>query len=58
MQVDGRYRPANATERRTASAWSSQDAVEKTRLKAEAAAFDKLVTEVEHVWRAVVRSHG
>lgn len=54
------YGVAEATDQRNelASAWSSDRKVDETRLKTEAAAFEKLVGELEKMWGGVIREHA
>jgi hypothetical protein len=54
------YGLSEATQTATslASAWSSQDAVDDNRVKAEQKAFDQLMSQVEGVWKQVVERHA
>ena len=54
------YGVAEATDRGTqlASAWTSESAVDDARRRTEAAAFVKLVGELERTWAAVVQTHA
>jgi len=49
---------ASATEEQRATFWSSTEAVDNARLKAETEAFQKLVGEVEKLSGDVLRQHG
>jgi phosphosulfolactate phosphohydrolase-like enzyme len=51
------YGVAEATERQIqlASAWTSEAAVDQTRRRTEAKAFEKLTTELQGAWAGVVR---
>ena len=49
---------ATATEQQRATFWSSEDAVESSRLKTEAEAFQKLLGELEKLWKGVVEQHA
>lgn len=46
------------TQRQIANAWTSQDAVDQSRTRAERNAFSKLVDEFESAWGTLVRSHS
>jgi hypothetical protein len=50
------YGVCEGTERasKTMGAWGSEDAIDESRRKTEAAAFEKLVGEVEKMWGGVV----
>lgn len=54
------YGVAEATERQSqlASAWTSEAAVDQTRRRTEAAAFDKLVDQLQTTWGSVAREHA
>jgi hypothetical protein len=39
-------------------AWGSEDAIDESRRKTEAEAFEKLVGEVETMWSGVVKQYG
>lgn len=54
------YGVAEATDKSSqiASAWTSGAAVDDTRKRTEAAAFDKLVGELEKTWGGVVRTYA
>lgn len=49
---------ASETIDRLASAWTNRDAIDAARLKAESAAFEKLVGELETTWRNVVARYA
>lgn len=49
---------ATAREKQIASVWTSQDAVDETRLKAERQAFEKLLEEFEKLWKTIVETHA
>jgi len=49
---------STATEEQRATVWSSQGAVESSRLRAESEAFQELLNEYEKLWRGIVREHG
>ncbi len=49
---------STAMEQQRATFWSSEDAVESSRLKAEAEAFHKLFGEFEKLWKGVVEQHA
>ena len=54
------YGSAEATDRsdRLANAWTSDDAVDMSRLKTESAAFDKLVIDLQKMWPGVVKRYA
>lgn len=54
------YGVAEATESKNqlASAWTSANAVDETRRRAESEAFDKLVGELERTWSGVINNFG
>ncbi|MBX3359165.1 MAG: hypothetical protein KF745_12150 [Phycisphaeraceae bacterium] len=54
------YGLAEATAKTTqaANAWTSREAVDQSRRRAEAEAFEKLVGEVETTWRQVAATYG
>jgi hypothetical protein len=54
------YGVAEETEQQNqlASSWTSDAAVDQTRKRVEAKAFDKLVTSLEATWREIVSSHS
>ena len=54
------YGVAEATERQSqlASAWTSEAAVDQTRLRTEAKAFDKLADQLQATWAGVAREMG
>ncbi len=54
------YGVAEATDsyNRLASAWTNDDAVDAARIKTEAAAFEKLVAELEKTWTGVVARYA
>lgn len=54
------YGLAEATDsyNRLASGWTSKDAIDAARLKTEAAAFEKLVGELEKTWAGVIARHA
>lgn len=49
---------ATATEEQRASYWSSSDAVDDARKKAEKNSFDKLIPEIEKLWKSIVATHA
>ncbi|MDQ3439676.1 MAG: hypothetical protein M3478_04940 [Planctomycetota bacterium] len=49
---------ASESHNRLASAWTNDDAIDAARLKTEAAAFDKLVVELEKTWAGVVARYA
>jgi len=49
---------STATEEQRATVWSSEGAVETSRLRAESEAFQGLLNEYEKLWRGMVREHG
>jgi hypothetical protein len=49
---------ATATEQQRATFWSSEDAIERSRLKTEAEAFQKMLGEFEKLWKGVVEQHA
>jgi hypothetical protein len=49
---------ATATEQQRATFWSSEDAVESSRLRTEAEAFHKMLGEFEKLWKGVVEQHA
>jgi hypothetical protein len=48
---------ASATEAQRGTVWSSSEAVDNARQRAEAAAFQKLIGEIEKFWADVLRTH-
>jgi hypothetical protein len=48
---------STAAEEQRASVWSSEDAVEASRLRAESEAFQGLLNEYEKLWRGIIREH-
>jgi hypothetical protein len=48
---------ANAAEEQRGTFWSSSEAVDSARKKAETAAFQKLMGEIERLWADVLRTH-
>lgn len=48
---------ASATEQQRGTFWSSSDAVDNARKKAEADAFQKLIPEIEKLWADVLMTH-
>jgi hypothetical protein len=48
---------ATAREQQRATVWSSTSAVEKARSKTEVEAFQKLLPEIEKLWKGVVEHH-
>jgi hypothetical protein len=48
---------ASATEEQRGTFWSSSEAVDSARKKAEAAAFQKLIGEIEKFWADVLKTH-
>jgi hypothetical protein len=48
---------ASATEEQRGTFWSSSEAVDNARKKAEADAFQKLIGEIEKFWADVLRTH-
>jgi hypothetical protein len=53
------YGTCEATARRTqlASAWTSQDAVDRTRRKTEREAFEQMLDDFENLWTKVINQH-
>lgn len=49
---------ATASEDQRSSRWSTDDAIETSRLKAEGTAFQGLLGEVEKLWKGVVEEHA
>jgi hypothetical protein len=49
---------STAIEQQLATVWSTAAAIDTARRKAETAAFDKLVGEIERLWSSVVATHG
>ncbi|WP_052700432.1 hypothetical protein [Methylocucumis oryzae] len=49
---------ATATEQQRATTWSSEQAIENSRLKTEAESFQKLLSEFEKLWQDVVAQHA
>jgi len=49
---------ATGKESALASAWSTREAADQSRLKAERAAFEGLLTEFEKTWKGIVEEHG
>ena len=49
---------ASATEEQRGTFWSSSEAVDSARKKAEADAFQKLIAEIEKFWADVLRTHA
>jgi hypothetical protein len=49
---------STATEEQHATVWSSEDAVESSRLRAEREAFHDLITEYEKLWQGIIREHA
>jgi hypothetical protein len=49
---------STAKEDQRATFWSSDEAVEKSRLKAEANAFQGMLTEIEKLWKGIVEEHA
>jgi hypothetical protein len=47
-----------AREQQIASAWSSSEAVEQSRVRAERKAFEQMLGEVEHMWTQVLNQHA
>jgi hypothetical protein len=47
-----------ATETRSSDVWGTQAALDKARLKAERAAFEKAMKEVEAVWSSIYREYS
>jgi hypothetical protein len=54
------YGVAEASEKRNglATAWNTTSALDEARKKTESAAFEKLVAEVETVWKTVLQDYG
>jgi len=48
---------ASAVEEQRGTFWSSSEAVDSARKKAEAAAYEKLIGEIEKFWADVLRTH-
>jgi hypothetical protein len=49
---------STATEEQRASVWSTESAIDNSRLKAERGAFQSLLGEYDKLWRGVVRDHA
>jgi hypothetical protein len=49
---------ATAVEEQRGTFWSSSEAVDSARMKAESEAFQKLAGEIEKLWREVLRTHS
>ncbi len=49
---------ATANEEQRASSWSSSDAVDAARKTAEKTAFDKLIPEIEKLWKNILATHA
>lgn len=49
---------ATATEEQRGTAWSSSDAVDSARKTAEKQAFDKLIPEIEKLWKNILATHN
>lgn len=49
---------STAREDQRATVWSSDEAIERSRLKAEATAFRGLLSEVEKLWEGVIDEHA
>lgn len=49
---------ASATEQQRATVWSSEEAIDSSRLKTEAESFQKLLGEFEKLWKVVVEEHA
>ncbi len=49
---------ANAEDKQIASAWTSHDAVEQSRHRAERQAFAALLAELEKTWKGIVEEHA
>ncbi len=49
---------ATSQQKQLASAWTSDDAVDATRLKTERAAFEELLGKIEEVWHKIREQHG
>ena len=49
---------ATAHERQSASIWTSQDAVEESRFRAETQAFESLLGELEKTWDGIIATHA
>lgn len=49
---------ATAVEEQRGTFWSSSEAVDSARKKAEAEAFQKLAGEIEQLWRSILRAHA
>ncbi|OLB10035.1 MAG: hypothetical protein AUH10_13135 [Gammaproteobacteria bacterium 13_2_20CM_66_19] len=49
---------STATEEQRASVWSTESAIDDSRLKAERGAFRGLLSEYDKLWRGVVREHA
>jgi hypothetical protein len=47
-----------ATEEQRATVWSSEEAVEASRLRAESGAFQGLLSEYEKLWQGIVREYA
>lgn len=49
---------STAREKQSASAWTTEDAADDARIRAERKAFDNLLDELEKVWKEVVEQHA
>jgi hypothetical protein len=49
---------SSATEEQKANVWSTEDAIDASRVRAEKAAFQGLLTDYEKLWQRIVREHG
>jgi hypothetical protein len=49
---------STATEQQRATVWSSEEAIEKSRLKTEAESFQRLLGEFEKLWKGVVEENA
>jgi hypothetical protein len=48
---------ATATEEQRANFWTSSDAMDTARKKAEKDSFDKLIPEIEKLWKSILTTH-
>lgn len=49
---------ATNTQTQAANAWTTRDAIDQSRTRAEREAFDDLVKEIEGMWLSVVKTYG
>lgn len=49
---------ATETEKQRANIWTSQDAIDESRLRAEKASFQSFLSEFEKLWKSTVEAHA